>query len=161
MGLSRLRARRVDSLRFPKADLATFLPMPSDSLTTTPETRTGRFDRILSEVRFEGLKAIFERIAPDREALYSGILGSDTYEQLLVALGYRLNLTRQIHVQDCYARQGLPGGIKAVFPYHDIPSQSSLPTLLNSDSSLTTTPKAAAFFHALLLDLKKQLQAKA
>jgi hypothetical protein len=52
---------------------------------------------------------------------------------------------------------GREGGVKAVLPYHDIPTQSSLPTLVNFDSTLTTTPKAAAFFEALLGELKNQL----
>jgi hypothetical protein len=42
-------------------------------------------------------------------------------------------------------------------PYYDIPTQSSLPTLVNLDATVTATPKSAAFFDALLLDLKKQL----
>ncbi|HEY5915448.1 MAG TPA: hypothetical protein VJA21_33105, partial [Verrucomicrobiae bacterium] len=71
---------------------------------------------------------------------------------------HHLVLTRQIHVQDCYGRLGPQGGIKAVLPYYDIPTQSSLPTLVNFDSSVTTTPKAATFFDALLAELKKQLE---
>jgi len=54
---------------------------------------------------------------------------------------------------------GREGGIKAVLPYHDIPTQSSLPTVVNFDGTMTTTPKAAAFFEALLRELKKQLHA--
>ncbi len=73
----------------------------------------------------------------------------------------KLVLTRQIHVQDSYTRLGRDGGVKAVLPYHDIPTQSSLPTLVNFDSTLTTTPKAAAFFEALLGELRNQLNAQA
>jgi hypothetical protein len=134
--------------------------MANDTLTAASETRQQRFERILSQARFEGLKAIFERTSTDREALYGGILGTNTYEQLLARLGHKLVLTRQIHVQDSYSRLGPEGGIKAVLPYYDIPTQSSLPTLVNLDSSVTTTPKAVAFFDALLGELKKQLNAQ-
>jgi hypothetical protein len=135
--------------------------MSSDPLSATPPSPQQRFEPILSQPRFEGLKAILQRVSPDRDALYAGILSTNNYEQLLVKLGHKLVLTRQIHVQDCYSRLGRDGGIKAVLPYHDIPTQSSLPTLVNFDSSLTTTPKAAAFFDALLGELKKLLTAQA
>jgi hypothetical protein len=69
-------------------------------------------------------------------------------------------LTNQIHVQDCYHRVSQTGGIKAVLPYYDIPTQSSLPTLVNLDSTITTTPKAAGFFNQMLVALKRQLNAK-
>ena len=72
-------------------------------------------------------------------------------------LGYKVTVTKQIHVADCYSRVGPAGGIKAVLPYHDIPTQSSLPTLVNFDSTVTTTPKASAFFNQLLMLLKRQL----
>jgi len=131
--------------------------MSPDPVTAAAGTPQQRFELILSQARFEGLKAILERVSSDREALYARILSTNTYEQLLVTLGHKLVLTRQIHVQDCYSRLGRNGGIKAVLPYHDIPTQRSLPTLVNFDSSLTTTPKAAAFFDTLLGELKKLL----
>jgi hypothetical protein len=134
--------------------------MSPDPLPADPGTRQERFERILSQARFEGLKAILERLCPDRQALYAAILGTNSYEQLLARLGHKLVLTRQIHVQDSYTRIGREGGVKAVLPYHDIPTQSSLPTLVNFDSTLTTTPKAAAFFEALLGELKNQLNAQ-
>jgi hypothetical protein len=134
--------------------------MSSDPPPADPGTRQERFERLLSQARFEGLKAILERLCSDRQALYAGIVGASTYEQLLARLGHKLVLTRQIHVQDAYTRLGREGGVKAVLPYHDIPTQSSLPTLVNFDSTLTTTPKAAAFFEALLGELKNQLNAQ-
>jgi hypothetical protein len=135
--------------------------MSSDSLLapTGPENRQQRFEPILSQSRFEGLKAIFERVCSDRAALYAGILGTNNYEQLLARLGYKLVLSRQIHVQDAYSRVGPDGGIKAVLPYYDIPTQRSLPTLVNFDSTLTTTSNAVAFFEGLLGELRKQLNA--
>lgn len=119
-----------------------------------------RLGPILSQARFEGLKAVLDRLAAGPEAVLAAILGADTYEQLLGRLGHKLVLTRQIHVQDSYTRMGREGGIKAVLPYYDIPTQSALPTLVNFDATLTTTPKAAAFFEALLGELKKQLHAE-
>ena len=86
--------------------------------------------------------------------------GTNSYEQRLARLGYRLTLTKQIHVQDAYSRVGSAGGVKAVLPYHDIPSQSSLPTLLNYDSTVTATPKSADFFNKMLTLLKTQLSAQ-
>lgn len=130
------------------------------NLPSADPSRQQRFERVLSQAPFEGLKAILDRIGPDREALHAAILGTNTYEQLLAKLGYKLVLTRQIHVQDSYTRIGPEGGIKAVLPYHDIPTQSSLPSLVNFDSTLTTTPKATAFFEARLSELKKQLTAQ-
>jgi hypothetical protein len=55
-------------------------------------------------------------------------------------------LTKQIHVQDAFSRIGSAGGIKAVLPYYDIPTQRSLPTLVNFDSTVTATPESAGFF---------------
>src|SRR6266478_4506696 len=103
--------------------------MSPDPISAVPETRHERFKPILSQGRFEGLKAILERICADGEKLYAAILDTNTYEQLLSRLGYKLVLTRQIHVQDSYSRVGPDGGIKAVVPYYDIPTQRSLPTL--------------------------------
>ncbi len=122
-------------------------------------TRQQRFEPILSSARFEGLKAILERVSADREVLYTWIMATSSYEQLLARLGYKLVLIRQIHVQDSYSRVGPDGGIKAVLPYYDIPTQRSLPTLVNFDSTLTTTANAAAFFEGLLGELRKQLTA--
>jgi len=82
---------------------------------------------------------------------------TNSYEELLVKLGYRITLTGQIHVADYYARTGPAGGIKAVLPYFDIPTQSALPTLVNDDSTVTATPKSAAFFNGLLAELKRQV----
>ena len=123
------------------------------------ETKLQRFESVLSLERFSGLKAILDGLSPDREALCSAVDGTNSYEELLARLGYRLSLTKQIHVQDCYSRIGPAGGIRLVLPYHDVPTQSSLPTLVNFDSTVTTTAKAAGFFNGLLVELKAQLRA--
>ena len=116
-----------------------------------------RFESVLAREPFKGLKAILDSLNPDREALRSSVSGAKSYEELLTRLGYRITLTHQIHVQDSYSRLGPAGGIKAVLPYHDIPSHSSLPTLVNFDSSVTTTPNSVAFFNTMLASLKSQL----
>jgi hypothetical protein len=149
-----------ESVRALGFHLHRFQHMPSIPSSTGAGLIEQRFESILSQARFEGVKAIFARLAADRAALIAAILGTDTYEQLLGRLGHKLILIRQIHVQDCYNRVGREGGIKAVLPYHDIPTQSSFPTLVNFDTSVTTTPKAAAFFGALLGELKKELHAQ-
>ena len=121
------------------------------------ETSNQIFERVLGREPFKGLKAILDSLSPDRATLYAGVNGATSYEELVTRLGYRINLIQQIHVQDSYSRVGVAGGIKAVLPYHDIPTQSSLPTLINFDSTLTTTAKGAAFFNKMLAALKTQL----
>ena len=131
--------------------------MANPSANTAVETRQQRFERILNEEPFKGLKAILDRVCQDREVLWNGVNGTHTYEELLARLGYRVTLTKQIHVADSYSRTGPEGGIRAVLPYFDIPTQSALPTLVNYDSTVTATPKSAAFFNAMLAELKRHL----
>lgn len=125
------------------------------------ETAQERFGRVLSRAPFEGLKAILDRVCRDREVLRAEFMDATSYEDLMARLGYQVTLSRQIHVQDWSSKMGLPGGIKAVLPYYDIPTQSSLPTVVNSDGTVTTTAKAAAFFNGLFAELKKQLSGPA
>ena len=131
--------------------------MANPTANTVAETRQQRFERLLSREPFKGLKAIFDSVSCDPAALYDGVNGTNSYEELLVRLGYRVTMTKQIHVADCYSRKGPEGGIRAVLPYFDIPTQSALPTLVNFDSTVTTTPKSAAFFNEMLADLKRQV----
>jgi hypothetical protein len=133
--------------------------MADPSTDTVSETRQQRFERILSLEPFKGLKAIFDSLSRDQAALCDGVHGTNSYEDLLARLGYRVTMTKQIHVADCYSRTGPAGGIKAVLPYFDIPTQSALPTLVNFDSTVTATPKSAAYFNGLLAELKRQLVA--
>src|SRR6267154_20533 len=119
--------------------------MANQSGNGSGETRQENFERVLAREPFKGLKAILESLGADRDALFEGVNVAKSYEELLAKLGYRITLTRQIHVQDSYSRMGPAGGIKAVLPFHDIPSQSSLPTLVHFDSTVTTTPKSAGF----------------
>ncbi len=111
--------------------------MQNSPASTGFETKQQKFETIVSREVFTGL--------------------TKSYEELLGRLGYRLVFTKQIHVQDCYSRVGRDGGIRAVLPYHDVPTQSSLPTLVNLDFTVTTTLKSATFFNDLLARLKAQL----
>jgi hypothetical protein len=131
--------------------------MANDSAETNSKTPQQTFERILSQETFQGLKAILEKVSPSPEVLWAWVKATNSYEELLAKLGYKVTLTKQIHVQDCYSRLGQDGGIKAVLPYHDVPSHSSFPTLINFDSTLTMTPKAADFFNAEFTKLKQQL----
>jgi len=134
--------------------------MPNHSATKVLETSLERFESVLSRKPFEGLKAILDELTRHGGALCEAVRGSDSYEALLAKLGYRVTLTKQIHVQDCYARMGPQGGIKAVLPYYDIPTQASLPTLVNFDTTVTTTAKSALFFNDLFAQLKRQLSSR-
>ena len=131
--------------------------MADPSVNTVSETKQQRFERILSLEPFKGLKAIFDSLSREREALCDGVHGANSYEEFLAKVGYRVTMTKQIHVADCYSRTGPAGGIRAVLPYFDIPTQSALPTLVNFDSTLTTTPKSTAFFNGMLAELKRQM----
>jgi len=134
--------------------------MGNQLANTDTGARQQRFETTLSREAFKGLKAILDNLSPDREALCQGVSATNSYEELLSKLGYRITLTKQIHVQDCYSRVGPAGGIRAVLPYYHIPAQSSLPTLVNFDSTVTTTPKSAGFFNEMLSEFKTQLRAQ-
>ena len=134
--------------------------MPNDAANVGTETTEHRFAKIFSREPFKGLKTILDCVSSDLEAQCAAVRDAHSYEELLSRLGYRITLTNQIHVQDCYSRVSVAGGIKAVLPYYDIPTQSSLPSLVNLDSTVTTTAKAAAFFNKTLAALKTQLSAQ-
>jgi len=134
--------------------------MANDAVNVGIESTEQRFAKIFSQEPFKGLKAVLDCVSSDRDAQCMAVSDARSYEELLSRLGYRITLTNQIHVQDCYSRVSAAGGIKAVLPYYDIPTQSSLPSLVNLDSTVTTTPKGAAFFNKMLSALKTQLSAQ-
>jgi hypothetical protein len=131
--------------------------MSDSSTNTVVETKQQRFERILGREPFKGLKAILDSLSRERAALCDGVHGTNSYEELLAKLGYRVTVIKQIHVADSYSRTGPAGGIRAVIPYFDVPTQSALPTLVNFDATVTVTPKSATFFNGLLAELKRQL----
>jgi hypothetical protein len=131
--------------------------MSDSSTNTVVETKQQRFERVLGREPFKGLKAILDSLSRERAALCDGVHGANSYEELLAKLGYRVTVIKQIHVADSYSRTGPAGGIRAVIPYFDVPTQSALPTLVNFDSTVTVTPKSVSFFNGLLAELKRQL----
>ena len=137
-----------------------FALMANQLANMDTDTKQQKFETTLSQEAFKGLKAILESLSSDREALCQGVSAANSYEELLSKLGYRITLTKQIHVQDCYSRVGPTGGIRIVLPYYHIPAQSSLPTLVNFDSTVTTTAKSAGFFNELLREFQTQLRAQ-
>lgn len=131
--------------------------MANQSVNALSDAKQQTFESILSREPFTGLKAILDSLSRDREALCAGVSGANSFEELLAKLGYRITLVHQIHVQDAYSRLGPAGGIRAVLPYHDIPTKSSMPTLVNFDSTVTATPQSAGFFSKMLAAFKTQL----
>jgi hypothetical protein len=134
--------------------------MSNPSANFAGDTKQQAFESVLSREPFSGLKAILDTLSRDREALCEGVSGANSFEELVSRLGYRITLIHQIHVQDAYTRLGPAGGIRAVLPYHDIPTKSSMPTLVNFDSTVTATPQSASFFNQMLAAFKSQLNAQ-
>jgi hypothetical protein len=134
--------------------------MTNPSADASLDPRRQSFERVLSREPFTGLKAILDSLSADRGALCEAVSVANSYEELLAKLGYRITLTRQIHVQDAFSRVGSVGGIKTVLPYYDIPTQCSLPTLVHFDSTVTTTPESSGFFNQMLVALRIQAGAE-
>ena len=121
------------------------------------ETEQQRFERVLSRDQFKPLKAILDQLRVDVAAMRGAMVTTNSYPNFLGKLGYRVVLVKQIHEQDCYSRLGPAGGIRAVLPHHDTATYSTLVTLVNFDSTLTTTPKSVDFFSDQLAEFKTQL----
>lgn len=134
--------------------------MSNQSVNAVCDTKQQAFESVLSREPFTGLKAMLDALSRDREALCASVNAANSLEELLTSLGYRIILINQIHVQDAYQRLGPAGGIRAVLPYHDIPTKSSMPTLVNFDSTVTATPQSAGFFNKMLAAFKSQLSAQ-
>ena len=86
--------------------------MTVTSVNTVSETRQQRFERILNLEPFKGLKAILDNLSRDQATLCDGVHGTNSYEELLAKLGYKVTVVKQIHVADSYSRTGPAGGIK-------------------------------------------------
>jgi hypothetical protein len=121
------------------------------------ETELQRFDRILSRGEFKPLKDVFDNLAIDVPLIQAAIITTNSYQMFLGKLGYRVVVVKHIHEQDCYARLGPKGGIRAVLPLHDTATYSTLVTLVNFDSTLTTTPKSVDYYDDQLAEFKIQL----
>ncbi len=134
---------------------ATSTPLPDPPAVT--ETAEQHFDRILSRDQFKTLKAVLDELKSDATAMHAAIVTTNSYQNFLSKLGYRVILVPQIHEQDCYSRLGPAGGIRAVLPVHDIATYSTLVTLVNYDSTVTTTNKSVDFYDDRLAEFKTQL----
>jgi hypothetical protein len=117
-----------------------------------------QFEIVLSRERFKGLKAILDGLTSNCDGQREAFNSATGYEDLLKRLGYRLVLVKQIHVQDAFCRVGRTGGIRTVLPYYETSTQSSFPTLVNFDGTVSATPKSAAFFDGLVSQLKAEGQ---
>jgi hypothetical protein len=134
---------------------ATSAPMPEPPPVS--ETVQEHFDRVLSRDQFKTLKAVLDELKSDATAMHAAIVTTNSYQNFLTKLGYRVILVPQIHEQDCYSRLGPAGGIRAVLPVHDIATYSTLVTLVNYDSTVTTTTKSVDFYDDRLAEFKTQL----
>ena len=116
-----------------------------------------RFERILLRDQFKPLKAVFDNLGTAVPVMQAAIVTTNSYLMFLAKLGYRVIMVKQIHEQDCYSRLGPAGGIRAVLPVHDMATYSTLVTLVNYDSTVTTTPKAVDYYDNQLTEFKTQL----
>ncbi len=132
----------------------------SASLPATRETDQQRFERILSLAEFKPLKAVLDQLGGDATLMQGAIITTNSYPLFLGKLGFRVIVVNQIHEQDCYARLGPKGGIRAVLPLHDTATYSTMVTLVNYDGSVTTTAKAVDYYDHQLADFKTRLMSK-
>jgi hypothetical protein len=124
------------------------------SLPPVEETETQRFERIVARDEFKPLKAVFNGLDRAVLAMHGAITTTGSYRNFLDKLGYRLVLVKQIHEQDSYSRLGAAGGIRAVLPVHDIATYSTMVTLVNFDSTISTTPNSVDFYDEQLAQFK-------
>jgi hypothetical protein len=130
---------------------------PTATQPSASETEAQRFDRVLSRVEFKPLKAVIDELDMDSTEMNSALITTNSYEMFLSKLGYRVVLVKQIHENDCYSRLGRQGGIRAVVPLHDTATYSTMVTLVNFDSTVTTTTKSVDYYDAQLAQFKVQL----
>lgn len=130
------------------------------SAPSVEETEAQRFVRILSRSDFKPLKALMDNLQAPVMVLQEATVTTGTYRNFLDKLGYRLVVVKQIHEQDCYARIGTAGGIRAVLPVHDIATYSTMVTLVNLDSTVSTTTNSVDFYDEQLARFKVLLMNK-
>ena len=133
--------------------LEAIVPVPGES-------DQQRFERILTRAEFKPLKAVFDSLSADTAAKTQSIITTNCYSMFLGKLGFRMVVVPQIHEQDCYARLGPAGGIRAVLPLHDTATYSTLVTLVNYDATVTTTPKSVDYYEEQLAEFKTQLMSR-
>ena len=121
------------------------------------ETEPQRFTRILLRPQFKPLKDVLDQLGAESAAMIGAIITTNSYPMFLAKVGYRLEVVKQIHEQDCYSRLGPAGGIRAVLPLHDTATYSTMVTLVNYNDSVTTTANSVDFYDDLLAEFKTQL----
>ncbi len=126
-------------------------------LPSVEETDQQRFERILLRAEFKTLKAVLDNLGKDTAALNAALITTNSYQMFLGKLGYRMVIEKQIHENDCYSRLGPAGGIRAVLPVHDMATYSTLVTLVNFNSTVTTTTKSIDYYDHQLAEFKTQL----
>jgi hypothetical protein len=130
---------------------------PAPAAPEIAETDQIRFNRILSRTEFKPLKAVLDNLGADSTGMNAALITTNSYQMFLGKLGYRVIVLKQIHEQDCYARLGPAGGIRAVVPLHDTATYSTLVTLVNYDSTVTTTDKSVDYYDEQLAAFKTQM----
>ena len=134
---------------------------PVAAAKSEAETEQQRFDRVLARAEFKPLKAVLDHLRKDSALMSAALITTNTYQMFLEKLGFRMEVVKQLHEQDCYTRLGPAGGIRAVVPLHDTATYSTLVTLVNFNSTLTTTPKSVDFYDNQLARFKTQLMSRA
>ena len=130
---------------------------PTANQPLVSETEQQRFERILLRPQFKPLKTVFDNLGIAVPLMHGAIITTNSYPLFLGKVGYRVVVVKQIHENDCYARLGPKGGIRAVLPIHDVATYSTLVTLVNFDSTLTTTSNSVDFYDDQLREFKVQL----
>jgi hypothetical protein len=133
---------------------------PSTGGPTVSETEPQRFGRILARDRFKSLRAVLDTLSIAIPMMQAAIITTNCFQMFLGKLGYRVILVPQIHERDCYSRLGPAGGIRAVLPVHDLATYSTLVTLVNFDSTVTSTSKSIDFYDSQLAAFKTDLMNK-
>jgi len=130
---------------------------PAASQPPASETEQQRFERILLRPQFKPLKAVFDNLGIAVPLMHGAIITTNSYQMFLSKVGYRVVVVKQIHENDCYSRLGPKGGIRAVLPVHDTATYSTMVTLVNFDSTVTTTANSVEYYDDQLADFKVQL----
>jgi hypothetical protein len=124
------------------------------------ETDQQRFERILLRPEFKPLKGVFDSLGIAAQVMQEAIVTTNSYQMFLSKLGYRVVLVKHIHQNDCYSRLGPKGGIRAVLPVHDMATYSTMVTLVNFDSTVTTTANSVDYYDRQLAGFKVQLMSR-
>src|SRR5882724_972049 len=130
---------------------------PTIGQPTISETAEQRFERILLRAEFKPLKAVLDNLQAAVPLMHESIVATNCYQMFLGRVGYRMVVVKQLHEQDCYSRLGRQGGVRAVLPVHDTASYSTMVTLVNYDSTVTTTANAVDYYDEQLANFKVQL----